>query len=61
MSCFLYYFIEYILGRQLFEKNKNLEDDTIVEEDAVSVDISQFERTAAEEIEEERLTFSDSE
>jgi len=48
-------------GRQLFEKNKNLEDETIVEEDAVSVDISQFERTTAEEIEDERLTFSDSE
>jgi len=44
----------------LFEKNRNLEDETVVEEDAVSVDFSQYERTKSDEIEEEGLTFSDS-
>jgi hypothetical protein len=43
----------------LFEKNRNLEDESIVEEDAVSVDVSQYDRTRTEEIEEENLTFSD--
>jgi len=44
----------------LFEKHRNLDDETIIEEDAVSVDFSQYERTKADEIEEEGLTFSDS-
>lgn len=49
-----------ILGRQLFERgDKNLEDDTLLEEDAVSVDVSQFERIRIEE-EEDIVTFSDS-
>jgi len=49
------------LGRQLFERNKNLEDETLMEEGAVSVDISQYDRTNQEEEEqEEGLTFSDS-
>lgn len=46
-------------GRQLFEKNKNLEDESLVDEEATSVDISQYERTREEEEEEERLTWSD--
>jgi hypothetical protein len=46
----------------LFERNKNLEEDTLLEEGAVSVDISQYERTRREddEDEDERITFSDS-
>jgi len=49
-------------GRQLFERNKNLEEDTLLEEGTVSVDISQYERTRREddEDEDERITFSDS-
>ncbi|CAA7271720.1 unnamed protein product [Cyclocybe aegerita] len=47
-------------GRQLFEKNKNLEDENLVEEGSVSVDFSQYERTRQEEQQEEILTFSDS-
>ncbi|KAK7014883.1 RWD-domain-containing protein [Favolaschia claudopus] len=49
-------------GRQLFERNKNLEDDNLMEEDAVSVDVSQYERTTRddEEEEEDGITFSDS-
>ncbi|KAH9854130.1 RWD-domain-containing protein [Lenzites betulinus] len=50
-------------GRQLFERDTNLaalEED--VEDDGVSVDISQYDRTAREEeeTEEDHLTFSDS-
>ncbi|KAJ7273690.1 RWD domain-containing protein [Mycena haematopus] len=49
-------------GRQLFERNKILEDDALLEEDAVSVDISQYERSRRdeEENEDEGITFSDS-
>ncbi|KAF5381001.1 hypothetical protein D9615_003932 [Tricholomella constricta] len=49
-------------GRQLFERgDKNLEDDTLLEEGTVSVDISQYERTAIEdEDDEEGVAFSDS-
>ena len=47
-------------GRQLFEKNLHLEDEIVVEEGVVSVDFSQYERTKAEEVEEEGLRFSDS-
>jgi len=49
-------------GRQLFERDKNLaiSDDSLIEEDAVSVDISQFDREAVEEEEDEHITFSDS-
>ncbi|KAJ7343508.1 hypothetical protein DFH08DRAFT_782210 [Mycena albidolilacea] len=49
-------------GRQLFERNKNLEEDTLLEEDAVSVDISQYERSRRDEDEneDEGITFSDS-
>ncbi|KAF9480143.1 RWD domain-containing protein [Pholiota conissans] len=48
-------------GRQLFERNKNLEDENLVEEGTVSVDFSQYERTEEEEEEhEDVLTFSDS-
>jgi len=48
-------------GRQLFERNRILEEDTLLEEGTVSVDISQYERTREdEEDEEEHVTFSDS-
>lgn len=48
-------------GRQLFERNKNLEDDSFVEEGTTSVDASQYERTRDDEDDEdERVTFSDS-
>ncbi|PSR76068.1 hypothetical protein PHLCEN_2v8730 [Hermanssonia centrifuga] len=50
-------------GRQLFERNKDLDAaDDLLEEGTVSVDISQYEREAIEEEEEEdHVTFSDSE
>jgi hypothetical protein len=49
------------LGRQLFERNKNLEDETLIEEGVVSVDFSQYERTREEEEQDaDLLTFSDS-
>ena len=48
------------LGRQLFERNKNLEDESLIEEGVVSVDFSQYERTREEEEQETGLTFSDS-
>ncbi|OBZ75744.1 RWD domain-containing protein 1 [Grifola frondosa] len=49
-------------GRQLFERDKNLAimDESLNDEDAVSVDISQYDRTVVEEEETEQLTFSDS-
>ncbi|KAJ7582737.1 hypothetical protein C8J56DRAFT_1005668 [Mycena floridula] len=50
-------------GRQLFERNKNLEDESLLEEGTVSVDVSQYERLRDEgdELDEdERVTFSDS-
>ncbi|KAJ3856013.1 hypothetical protein EV368DRAFT_79088 [Lentinula lateritia] len=48
-------------GRQLFERNRNLDEETLLEEGTVSVDISQYERTREEEEEEEEhMTFSDS-
>jgi len=53
-----------LLGRQLFERDRNLatSDDTLVEEGTVSIDVSQYDRSANEEAEpeEERLEFSDS-
>jgi len=49
-----------LTGRQLFEKNLHLEDEIVVEEGVVSVDFSQYDRTEAEEVEEEGLRFSDS-
>ncbi|KAJ3725981.1 ubiquitin-conjugating enzyme/RWD-like protein [Lentinula raphanica] len=48
-------------GRQLFERNRNLDEETLLEEGTVSVDISQYERTREDEEEdEEHVTFSDS-
>ncbi|KAI0709092.1 RWD-domain-containing protein [Earliella scabrosa] len=51
-------------GRQLFERDRNLGtlDEGLNEEDAISVDISQYDRTAVEEEEneEDHVTFSDS-
>ncbi|KNZ74249.1 RWD domain-containing protein, partial [Termitomyces sp. J132] len=51
-----------LTGRQLFERgDKNLEDDTLLEEGTVSVDASQYERQEIEEEQEdEGVTFSDS-
>jgi len=51
-----------LTGRQLFERNRNLEEDTLMEEGTVSVDFSQYERAKAEEEddEEDRVRFSDS-
>jgi len=54
-----------LTGRQLFERDRNLatSDATLVEEGAVSIDISQYDRTANEhepEEEQEGLEFSDS-
>ncbi|KAG8217496.1 RWD-domain-containing protein [Butyriboletus roseoflavus] len=51
-------------GRQLFERNRNLEheDDSLMEEGTVSVDFSQYDRTQVvkEDNEEDRMHFSDS-
>jgi hypothetical protein len=61
-TLFLFPASKCIQGRQLFERNKNLEEDTLLEEDAVSVDISQYERSRRDEDEneDEGITFSDS-
>jgi len=48
-------------GRQLFEWNKILEDENLLEEGAVSVDISQYDRIRIDDDQvEEAVTFSDS-
>ena len=50
-------------GRQLFERDKNLaaSDASLLEDGTVSVDVSQYERTASvEDDDEDRLEFSDS-
>ncbi|KAG6911509.1 hypothetical protein DXG01_014583 [Tephrocybe rancida] len=51
-----------LTGRQLFERgDKNLEDDTLLEEGTVSVDIRQYERAGIEDDQEdEGVAFSDS-
>ncbi|KAI1795971.1 RWD-domain-containing protein [Ganoderma leucocontextum] len=53
-----------LTGRALFERDRNLGtlDDGLSEEDAVSVDISQYDRTMIEEEEDDgdHVTFSDS-
>ncbi|KIK08651.1 hypothetical protein K443DRAFT_84463 [Laccaria amethystina LaAM-08-1] len=49
-----------LTGRQLFERNKGLEDETLLEEGTISVDITQYERTREEVEPEEAVTFSDS-
>jgi len=50
-----------LTGRQLFERNRHLEDEGLMEDGTVSVDVSQYERTRLEEQEEdEGVTFSDS-
>jgi len=49
------------VGRQLFERNRHLEEGSLVEEGIISVDASQYERLRDEEQEEnEGVTFSDS-
>ena len=53
------------LGRQLFEKNKGLDaEDSMVEDGAVSVDLSQYDRTARSDVDEDEdrdhVDFSDS-
>ena len=46
----------------MFERNKHLEDENLMEEGTVSVDISQYDRIRnLEEQEEGIVTFSDSE
>jgi hypothetical protein len=51
-------------GRQLFERNKALEEDILLEEGTVSVDASQYERPRTGEKEDDddddAITFSDS-
>ncbi|KZV71654.1 RWD-domain-containing protein [Peniophora sp. CONT] len=52
-------------GRQLFEKNKSLDvEDSMLEDGAVSVDLSQYDRSARSDADEEedrdRVDFSDS-
>ncbi|KAF7294954.1 RWD-domain-containing protein [Mycena indigotica] len=49
-------------GRQLFEGNRNLEEDSLMEEGTVSVDVSQYDRSNRDDEpeEEEGITFSDS-
>jgi len=52
-------------GRQLFERNKNLEhdDDSLMEEGTISVDISQYDRSQGhthEDEDDDRVHFSDS-
>lgn len=51
-----------LTGRQLFERNKNAaaQDEELIEEGTVSVDISQYERTAEKEEQDEGIAFSDS-
>ncbi|KAH0830547.1 RWD-domain-containing protein [Lanmaoa asiatica] len=53
-----------LTGRQLFERNRNLEheDDSLMEEGTVSVDFSQYDRTQVvqEDNEEDHVHFSDS-
>ncbi|KAI9566448.1 RWD-domain-containing protein [Boletus coccyginus] len=52
-----------LTGRQLFERNRNLEheDDNLMEEGTVSVDFSQYDRTQAlDEDNEDCVRFSDS-
>lgn len=49
------------VGRQLFERNKNLEEDSLLEEGTVSVDASQYERTREDDDEQDEVvSFSDS-
>ncbi len=49
-------------GRHLFERNKHLEDESLMEEGTVSVDVSQYDRSRdREDTEENIVTFSDSE
>ncbi|KAF9227947.1 RWD-domain-containing protein [Gyrodon lividus] len=53
-----------LTGRQLFERNRNLEheDDSLMEEGTVSVDFSQYDRTQVEtdDVDQDRVHFSDS-
>jgi len=53
-----------LTGRQLFERNKNLEDESLLEEGATSVDLSQYSRDQRnvqdEDDNDDRVTFSDS-
>jgi len=58
-------FSNYLLGRQLFERNRNLDhdDDSLMEEGTVSVDFSQYDRqqdNIHEDEDEDRVHFSDS-
>ena len=59
---FLALLIPICAGRQLFERDKNLDsaDDSLMEEGSVSVDVSQYEREVVEEEEESQVIFTDS-
>ncbi|KAK2466938.1 hypothetical protein APHAL10511_001196 [Amanita phalloides] len=49
-------------GRHLFERNKHLEDESLMEEGTVSVDVSQYDRSRDQEEEQDNIViFSDSE
>ncbi|KAF8628440.1 hypothetical protein AX15_003956 [Amanita polypyramis BW_CC] len=51
-----------VSGRYLFERNTHLEDESLMEEGATSVDVTQYDRTRnLDESEEGIVTFSDSE
>jgi len=51
-----------LTGRQLFERGRNLEEDNLMEEGTISVDFSQYDRTTAEEQDDDDdcVRFSDS-
>jgi len=51
-----------LTGRQLFERNRNLEEDNLMEEGTISVDFSQYERRqdGEDEDEDDHVRFSDS-
>lgn len=53
---------EALLGKQLFERSRDWGDDEPLEEDVISVDVAQYERThqTEEENEGDRVYFSDS-
>lgn len=53
----IFFFLIFKTGRQLFERNRNLEDESLVEEEGESVDFSQYERVRQFEEDEERVAF----
>jgi len=63
MVCLLYKCLHTSIGRQIFERGNIVADEDVADEDGVCVDVSQYDRRAAREEEEEidRVHFSDSE